>query len=321
MNRRMLVLVAALAPATARAQPHPHVQLELDACFGRARDEIRLVAHVELDALLVDGPDTLGDRTHATATCDGPVAVLHVDDPATHRSLTRRVDLGGEPVSARPRLLALALAELVSASWTELGAPPPAPAVVASPQPEQPLAPPGELHVIGELEHPAIVRATVSGDVLRFSGDRHVLVGGGVRVASTGASPLGWIVDTALDRGSLATSLGGVTTDVLGIAAAVTYHVRAGRVRLEGGAGMRGGVAWISGTPMTTAVAGSITAPWLGPLALGELVVGLGERTALSASIEAGHVIAPVTALVAGQPEVALAGTWLVAQLGISILL
>lgn len=53
---------------------------------------------------------------------DETVVVLHLVDPLTDKTLARGVDLSTTPAAARSRLLALASAELVRASWAEIAA-------------------------------------------------------------------------------------------------------------------------------------------------------------------------------------------------------
>lgn len=54
---------------------------------------------------------------------DADEALLSIDDELTHKSVQRRVSLAELSPSARPRALALALAELLRATWAELALP------------------------------------------------------------------------------------------------------------------------------------------------------------------------------------------------------
>src|SRR5204863_3029658 len=69
-------------------------------------------------ALVEASPDEA--TTQVTATCSGEAAHLRVLDPTTGKSVERSVALSQAAPTARARLLALAIAELVAASWSEL---------------------------------------------------------------------------------------------------------------------------------------------------------------------------------------------------------
>jgi hypothetical protein len=72
----------------------------------------------ELSAHLAQ--DVSSDVTRTIIECNGPRAVLRVGDPLSRKVVQRTIDLGSFEPKARGRLLALATAELVVASWTEL---------------------------------------------------------------------------------------------------------------------------------------------------------------------------------------------------------
>src|SRR4029079_18035478 len=81
--------------------------------------EAQRLAASELRATLVDpAPD--GTVTEVKATCRGALAALEVIDPTTGKSLERTVARTAAAPNGRARLLALAVAELVVASWSEL---------------------------------------------------------------------------------------------------------------------------------------------------------------------------------------------------------
>ncbi len=83
---------------------------------------MRRITTVELDARLVDEGET--DTTRVEASCAGSLVLIEATDPITGKSLSRLVNLAAEMEAARPRLLAIAITELVSASWTELASNP-----------------------------------------------------------------------------------------------------------------------------------------------------------------------------------------------------
>lgn len=312
---RTTAIAAILCSASARAADHPMVELDLDPCVGDT-DEIRRVVMVELAGLLADRPDASGDRTHASATCDGPRAMLQVDDPITRRSLRRSVDLAGAPTPGRPRLLALALVELIASSWTELEPAPPALTATAV----EPLAPPS----LVDRAAARSLEVSVTGGAIRF-GDIHVLDGAAVRVADHSSALIGWMIDAQYHHGFQAAGLGKsvIHTDIVDLGAAARLHRAWAAARFDLGAGFRAGAVRMTGAPdqtMTTEGSG-FWASWVGALVTGAVSYQISDRVSIDATVETGYVIEPVGALVDGRRAVAVDGPWLEAQLGIGFLL
>jgi hypothetical protein len=302
--------VALLLCSTPAAADHPRVHLEIDACFGDARPELERVIMIELGDRLATEPDTRGDGTYATVRCEASGAVLHVDDSLTHRSVWRRIS---EP--AEPRLVALALVELISASYTELQPAVPPPAPTAAPPPTPPPAP----IVAAPLAVSTPYRAHVTAGALKFSSGDTTLAGLGVRVSAT-RPVLGWMIDAQAHRGSQSMMLGELSTDVLALGAAAQLQLSQGRTRVELGAGLRGGAVHMSGMPSGASVQGSaFWSRWFGPLVLSNLAYSVSERVAIDAAAEAGYVVSPVSALVGGQPAASVDGTWLTFHVGVAV--
>jgi hypothetical protein len=110
----------------------PHVSIRMVGCDADLAREAQRIAAIELRATLVDGaPDAT--VTQVTATCRNTLAQLDVIDPNTGKSLARTVALTDAPPNGRARLLALAVAELVAASWSELQSNPQPRAAPATP--------------------------------------------------------------------------------------------------------------------------------------------------------------------------------------------
>jgi hypothetical protein len=112
------VLIALFLPLAAAAQNRLRVNVELRNCNELSQPEVRRVLLAELSAHLTE--DRASDVTRIIVECNGPRAVLRVGDPLSRKVVQRTIDLGASEPKARGRLLALATAELVVASWTEL---------------------------------------------------------------------------------------------------------------------------------------------------------------------------------------------------------
>jgi hypothetical protein len=141
---------AELPPAP--AQPEATIRFVAPACVGVPFDRARLVEllRVELRPLgvteITGGSDPPGSMP-APALDDGAAAVvliapfacdevaelsLTIADRATKKTVTRRLSITDVDAAGRPRVLAIAIAELLGASWIEfaLSAPPAAPSSV-----------------------------------------------------------------------------------------------------------------------------------------------------------------------------------------------
>jgi hypothetical protein len=284
---------------------HSAVELRVDACIADAA-EVRNVVRVELGELLTDEPDVHGDHAHASIGCEGAIAILRVDDPITHHSLWRRIPLGND--ATQPRLLALALVELVAASWADDAPPAPAPAPPAPPPPTP------TLELPSEARRETLALFTSGGTW--FSAEPGALVGPGVRIAGS-TRQLGWLIDAQFRAGTSTVPAGSITTDVIALGAAATLHVATARARFDVGAGLRGGEVRMAGTPAAMTTHGSaFWSPWCGAFVLGTAAMPLTDRLSAALSVEAGHVISPVAGLVDGQRAAAVDGSWLQVDVG-----
>ena len=175
----MLALAAGMRTANAQSTPgleRPRVSINMVGCDAALAREAQRIAAIELRATLVDrAPDAT--VTQVTAACRSTVAALEVIDPTTGKSLARTVALTETAPSGRARLLALAVAELVAASWSELQ---------SNPQPRAPPATPLAPYAAREAARAAVADRSLE---LAAAFDVHVLAsgdflfGGGARAA------------------------------------------------------------------------------------------------------------------------------------------
>jgi hypothetical protein len=336
-----LELIASLSIACAalvfapvsRAQPppgnHPLVQLALDPCLGVPSEGVREIVRVELGALLVpEGGNPGSDVTQVHVTCGPTTTMLRVDDPVTGKSLTREIDLSKEASAARPRLLALAIVELVSASWTELEANP-QPKVkpvgaVASPTAKAaakkivedklppPPAPPPSLRIEALAGRRWFFPRTGPSNMfgLRLGDDR---------IGSIGT--LGWLADMVVEHAGVNDSLGTVNVDLVSASVAIVAQHHTDALSLRAGLGLRYGSARISGTPIDAAhvESSSLAGVWGGPL----VVAGVGftplRPLVLEVLVEGGWTATAVRAHVGDPGNVGPSGGWLGASLAIGL--
>lgn len=116
-------------PGVVRAQSQSapvSVGIVLSPCTEAFVDEVRLLDHLRIE-LGSDGVETVevGATPGLVALlriegCDPASLVATVEDPLTRKTVSRTLSLAGVPAGARARTLALLLAELLRASWAEL---------------------------------------------------------------------------------------------------------------------------------------------------------------------------------------------------------
>lgn len=281
------VLASALAASPGRAQDAtdaseisgPRVAVEVQACAGLEPEIVRRILGIELgsDADL-DALPTDPRASRARASCpdvaplepgaegqDAEVArvLLVVDEPLTGKHLERTIDLGGSPSSGRSRLVALALAELLAASWIELGMRREPEIVVVGTEDDEearavaleiartrmPIAteaPADEAPVEAVRPRAFGVRAfgtaRVSGEPLHVSG------GGGLGVDLELLAPLAITVDARAEQGSVdVADLGTVRLTAAWVTGLVALRLPLELHHADFGIGARVGYGWLDG--------------------------------------------------------------------------
>jgi hypothetical protein len=313
------LLVALASPGVARAEEsHPTVELRLDpsveGCVGNL-DTVRRAVVIDLGAELVAEHQV--DATQVDVTCTGDEATIRVDDPLTRKLVERRVGLGQQPRAGRARLLGLAIAETVAASWVELE-------MVGSEEPRADVvaAPPQHLrsgaaavaqarlrvHRSPATSMPTLgLAATVRG----FTGDD--LVTAGARV--DGAWPVGARLAIHLDLtgewGRASAAAGDVDAWSLSIAPRVAARVSWAAFELSASVGFRLGLVDLRGKSRNLdVVARSFMAPWGGPLCALEARTSLARHLAVALGLEAGRVTLEVQGQVESARAAGISGWW-----------
>lgn len=296
------LVAAASEQPSVDAEP---VRLEGVHCVAIERSELARLLSIELR--------NLSTPTSVAVTCARDTAYVRVVDDATGHVSDRTVPTDGATPVAAARFVALAVAELVRISPASTSPPssPPSPPVIHA---EAVRTPPRQ--GTGPGWRPSEV-AVFAATTMTFRG-LEPLWGAGVRVsrAFDGAA-----VDVSFDGalGEQVSSLARLRTMHAGAAAAGWAGWGQGGWRVRAGVGARGGVARVAGDPLRDGLRpGSVTGAWGGPL------VGVGAsvvraRFSLELRAEAGYVIRPVVASIAGVEQVSLGGTWVGLQLAVGL--
>jgi hypothetical protein len=329
------VLFVAIPNARADAPRPAHVEMHIDPCAPVDADDARRIVAIELRAEVADPSTTDPATTRVEVACVDRVVELRVTDPLTGKSLTRRVALADQPKKSRSRLLALAIAELIAASWSELETnPEPAVAPAAPPAPVEekeaarrtvasrvpppmrvgaprPVAPPVQFE-----DHGVRVSAVVGTRWFMVGSDP--LFGIGARATFDLAAGPEISIDAMAESGSVSSALGTIAVDSWTVGAAASAHRTFGRLTLHAGGGLRLGLAHFSGDPSSSALTEgrTLSAPWGGPMLTSGGLFDLGRRFALSLDAEVGYAALPARALVSSGPDARVEGAFLGATVG-----
>jgi hypothetical protein len=270
----------------------PRVSIDILGCDAALAREAQRIAAIELRATLVDpAPD--GTVTEVKATCRGVLAALEVVDPTTGKSLGRTVALAEAAPNGRARLLALAVAELVVASWSELQSNP-APRA----PPATPVAPPAAREAArAALTERALELAAAFDAHVLGSGD--VLFGGGARAAISLSPAIFLRFDALADYAELDRAAGRVAVIMPSVSAAVGASRWIGAsLRPAISLGLRGGYVRMNG------IADGMTAT-----GFHQQGVWLGPELSLEASAWARARVHPILGVAAGIHLLGVRGT------------
>ncbi|HET9931117.1 MAG TPA: hypothetical protein VFQ35_10535 [Polyangiaceae bacterium] len=315
----------------------------LKGCAGLREREVERILATEL-AVDASHSESVHEPTWVIVTCEESKVVVEVHDPLSRKIVQRRFDFGTAKAKAQSRLVALAAAELVLASWAELAVLP-EPRVApeggaASPEQRRLVrdrvvgprtrtvmlgtdpsvaresrGPKGERIVYGDyvwerLPGKTISRVIALGSIRKFPTHDGQLFGGGARFG-TDLLPLhSWAIDALVESGTL----GGVKVDSFSAGAMLYFVGESGRHMLaRAGAGLRAGVLRGSGEKSSGVV---FPAFWGWPM-LALAIDARFESLMVEISSEAGYATLPSRP---GSGE-SSSGVWISAQVGLGLAL
>ena len=323
----LLTLCAAVvAPTLARADEPLLVGLTLDPCTGTDAPTVRRLLAIELSierpvVVRAAMPD---DAADVGVTCvDTSVLALRVVDRLTGKEVARRVDLATTSPAGRARLLALALAELVSATWLELD---------TQPRPDAPAPLDATASPAARAAGRAVVRTraprppregrltiAVSGVARTGDAPQHGSFGAAIGVAYRIGEWLLLGVELRGEAASVAFALGDVGVQWWTGSAWAGATRRFGPLWLSAELGVRLGPADIVGAPAVAGISGANVDGWAVALALRPRVeFDLGGPLGVAAGLEFAWVAEGVTGRVAEQ-TVGVAGLSLAGMVGLVV--
>jgi len=325
------VLVAG-SSAAAQTGPDPRppaIELHAGACPELPRDDLARLVHTQVRADVVDAAARPGETPRVDVACDAQAATIAVRDPLTRKSLSRAIAVDAYTGGARTRLVALAIAELVEASWAELetnptpaappaGPPPPAEAVEAA------------RDVLHQDRHeppsmrwprrPPLHRVAPFFGVRWFPASTDPRFGAGVRYGRDDEGLISWEVDAMIESTDVDHALGRVSVLASSLGGAVEGSRRFHGAYLRSGVGLRGGVARLEGQPARGAIGGAVFGPWIAPTLASHGTVPFTRRLALDVGTEIGYVVLPVRGLADGARVAGVEGFFMALQLGAAVL-
>jgi hypothetical protein len=361
LTRARLSTLAALATflllshaGPARAEAPAAVRLVLPACNGAAFDQDSFARTVEIelradgvervDLALEEAPpppvplaaqqgappvagDVLATITIRAVPCSPEArdVEISIDDAATSKMVRRRLSLEDVSRPARPRALALALAELLRASWTELRIPEAAKPAVVIPASVRlalfappPPAPPSPAPAPKEAPSVVGLRAALATRLFPAYGSALLGADVGASLGSAERIPLRLRVDAALLFGTSYDPLGTISSQLFAGGVAAVFAHRSGPLeveigpRLEAGYGRLAGSATVAGVRATSG--GGAVVDLSGTL---DLRMALGRSFWASLAVDVGGVLQSVGATTSSGREAGFGGPMAGASIGV----
>jgi hypothetical protein len=304
----------AAGPAPESASPRVRLQLDGSACTALRLDDVLPYAQVEVGSRLADSTDP--EAEPVVVKCMGDRITILVSGPdKTPRSY--RTDLGSTPASVRPRIVAIAIAEVLH-DLDIVPRRPDSPPNRVAPVIRRERAvepPPPKPAPKGATELAAFWQAN------RFQLDGRWLMGGGIRFDF---AQTWWSV--GLDAGAAArgesTELGKVNVLLVYMSPYAAGRWVQGPLTVRLGAGYAFGVGQVSGATTTPLVIqDKVRGPWGSPYALVDFGLAATDSISFNFRGQAGWVTIPVVGYVDRGREVDMKGLWTSAQIGVAFAL
>jgi hypothetical protein len=301
----------------ARAAEADAIRLDLEDCEDITGSSVRELAALELaPSTVLAAESTEPAATRAQMSCQSGVAAIVVEDVGRAEPLRLEITLRDLTRSARPRLLALAVAELIATSRLQRQ-PPKAREPLVEREPEA-SAPSSE---------PPVASASARWGVQLWLGVGAARVARPSMIAPLAA--LGVIVfwdalaltaDLRFERAQLTQSIAELQLDAGSLALTPAWRLHASSADLLIGAGVRAGFASLRGSSRDAMLIGeSVAGFWLAPCGQIAVQVRLARSWALRVGVEAAYVTRTLRGFgVNGESMLELRGLSLAAQLGVS---
>lgn len=301
------------AASLARAQESPPVSTQLDPCVPVDAAQFERLLAIELGTSQAKAARARG-VTHVTVSCSELGIELRLEDSVTRKSMARVLPADSFRDASSTRLLALAVAEFVVASWIELTVQP-EPAVQPAGPPPAPEVERAARRMTSERQNaatPPSANISAAFSVQLWSEHDGVLVGAGLRILQRPLDNLAWTISGDFGLTRVDTRLGEVTVGTASAMAGMALAVPLDAFHLYAGPGGRVGFARMEGEPSdpTQDRGERFFAPWGGPVWFARAEASVTPAFLIAMDLEAGLVTLPAKALGDEEVLVALDGVW-----------
>jgi hypothetical protein len=309
-----LWLSAGVLPLSAAAQSvtgAARVTTYVDACVPIELETFHRVLAIELGTSIEYSPDAANarDGTMVRVGCNDSGIELSLIDDVTHKAMQRSVELPQVAPAARARLLALAVAEFVVASWVELRLSEPPPIAPVGP-PTPPAAAAAARKVAAKKlpapqpsaadEYSAIWQLAVSIDAIAFTRGTDAIPQLSLRLDERPLRHLALGLQASLGHNEwVVQSVGSVRLTTTGGRASVSYVGQLGDFDVVIGACARFGIVHMAGsTALSNYHAQALFAPWGGPGLQLSAAYRAGDHVRVLFELEGGYITLPAQAVV-----------------------
>ncbi|MDP9037581.1 MAG: hypothetical protein M3O50_22520 [Myxococcota bacterium] len=310
--------------ALAAGSPVEVLDLDVSTCPAISFAELRRLLSVELSgrpALTVLSTEgSAPAETHVAVECTNPGSPLVVTLSVVERGhrASRSSDLSDVPAAHRPRLLAIAIAELMSEGSqgpTPASAPEHPAASSAVPASRADSPPPA---VAGPGNRPPSWVFEVAAVTLHTAGLAPFVWGGLARASGAISEWLVVAADAEAMGASAPVSLGTARIVLVSASASILAQARWRSLAWDSGVGVRAGAARLSGTASDASVQSrTVVGAWGGPFVATRLAAATGRRLSFLLGIEGGYSPARVVGAVDGVTQVVLTQWWTDLSLGL----
>jgi len=315
----LLVPAANAAADTGSVLP---VTTRVDPCVPVDLAQFNRLLQIELRTSAAQGAAT-PTLTEVSVSCGPAGIMLQLQDGLTRKSMARVLPAESFRDASSTRLLALAVAEFVVASWVELTLQP-EPAV----EPVGPRPPPQARQAVEQRmreqvasPEPPSGNLSLTSGVQLWSEHNAIPLGLGLRILQRPLPELAWTVSADLALGRARVDLGQVEVGTGSLGAALAYVMPTEHAVFYIGPGARLGLTRMQGSPDEPqhAIGENFSAPFGGPVLFGRAEFWVTEALRLAVDLEGGIVTLPARAQADGMAVLALDGPWLCTALALGI--
>ncbi len=299
------VFLSAAPSAAAAGDAAVDVRVDSVTCSRALVEETRRLTLVELNSSELPSG---ADAPRVFLTCGEPTILVRV---SLGKQLgTRQLDLEQTDTGLRPRVLALAIAELVRDTASSEPPPPPPPRPRTQPVGKY-AAPPAPVPKYSTNHLLLFAQSS------NFGSHFDPLVGGGFGVSHVERG-LAFNIAPALATSSRRTPLGTVRVLAGELSARISVRFPSYILASELGAGYGVGYARITAQSSTAeASANHVQGVWMGPFVFGAVESPVLSRLFLRLVAQAGYVTLPVRGRIAQSRDSEVAGLWSSLSLGV----